>query len=251
MKLKAFICDVLAREAYYWASGSQHVIDIELLSSDEHHDYPKKGHDVLQNKIDALDASRNKYDYILLGFGLCGKMLGELKSRNIPMVVPRVHDCIALFLGSNKAYNKHCVDQAGTLCYIDAWLERSPARLEKNELQSIGFNSSFEEYVEKYGEEGAEYLTEIANSWKRTYAQCLYVKNKSVNKDFSAAIKAQAAERNWQYQEVQGNSILIKKLMLGEWCDEEFLIIDSHSIITQDSEPRTRIIRTDKQRKEI
>ena len=233
MRLKALFCDVLARNAYHWAAISQHVIDIELLSSDDHHDYPMKGHEVLQKKIDELDFSRYRYDYILLGHGLCGKVLEGIKSRNIPMIAPRVHDCIALFLGSNAAYKKLCLDQPGTLCYIDAWLERSPARLESNELQSIGFRSSFEEYVQKYGEEHAKYLFEIANSWKKSYTQCLYVKNNLVNKDFSEEVKAKSDERNWKYQDVEGDSSFIKKMLFGEWCDEDFLIVDTNSEINQ------------------
>ena len=233
MRLKALICDVLSRHAYYWAAISEHVVDIEQFSADEYHDYPEKGHEALQARINALDVQSEKYDYILLGYGLCGKVAEGLKSGKIPIVIPRVHDCIALFLGNNTIYNQYWEGHPGTICYIDAWLERNPERLETNQLQSIGFRASYEEYAEKYGEEDAKYLFEIANSWEKKYDQCLYIANSLVRKDFSAEVKAKAGLKKWEYKKINGNPGLIRSLNFGEWTEVDFLVVETHSEISQ------------------
>ncbi|MEN6414441.1 MAG: DUF1638 domain-containing protein [Veillonellales bacterium] len=238
MRLKAVLCDVLARIAYYWAAASPHIVDIELLSSTDYHDYPKKGHEVLQSRIYELDTESAQYDYILLGYGLCGKIMDGITSGRTPLVVPRTHDCIALFLGGSAAYERLMKDHPGTLCYVDAWLERSPSRLADNELQSIGFSAGFEEYVKKYGEENAKYLFEVANSWKKHYSQCLYIKNALVKQDFSAEVKEKATKENWEYKEIKGSPIFIKKMFSGEWSDRDFLIVDTYSEISQVADDR-------------
>lgn len=232
MRLKAYACEVLARPFYYWSALSEHVIDIELMSSD-YHEYPKEMHKMLQEKIDDLDGRKDKYDYIILGFGLCGNVLEGLESRSIPMVVPRAHDCITLFMGSKELYEKYFRENAGTMYYIESWIERNGLKKERKELESIGLDKSYEEYVAKYGEENAKYLMEIANEWKERYNKALYIAGDSKNIDFSKDVEELAKKRNWSYQKIEGDASLIRKLVFGKWDKKEFLVVDAYSKIAQ------------------
>ncbi len=232
MKCKAYICDVLFREFYYWSALSPHGVDIEIISS-EYHEQPEKIHGLLQAKINALAAQPAGYDYILLGFGLCGKVLEGLTSRNVPLVVPRAHDCITLFMGSKERFAGYFLNNPGTMYYIAAWLERNGIKKERKELDSIGLGGSLAELVEKYGEENARYLWEIAGEWQRRYKQALYIQNRLTGKNFSGEVKALAAARNWRYQEMPGDDSLIKRLAGGQWTDEDFLIVGENCTIYQ------------------
>ncbi|MCT4619677.1 MAG: DUF1638 domain-containing protein [Marinisporobacter sp.] len=230
MRLKALICDVLSREFYYWASISEHVIDIELMSSD-YHEYPKEMHKILQKRIDELEKMKDQYDYILIGFGLCGNVLEGLESRSIPMIIPRAHDCITLFMGSKETYEKYFRENTGTMYYIESWIDRNGLKKERKELESIGMDKSYEEYVEKYGEENAKYLIEIAEEWKNRYNKALYISSELNNNDFSKEVKKLAEERNWDYEEMKNNPDIIKKMVNGQWNEKQFLIVNQHSKI--------------------
>lgn len=241
MRLKAFICDVLAREFYYWSALSPHTIDIELLSS-ENHEYPKEINRILQSKIDCLDKEKHKYDYILLGYGLCGKVLEGIESKDIPMIISRAHDCITFFMGSKEKYNEYFINNAGTMYYIESWIERNGLKKERKELEAIGLDGTYEEYEKKYGEEGAKYLIELANEWKNKYNKALYIASELTNQTFSNnyvnEVKKLACERNWSFDEIKENSSLIKKMVFGEWNDKEFHMVPSFSKIYQTVDER-------------
>jgi hypothetical protein len=38
-------------------------------------------------------------------YGLCNLALTSLRARAVPVVVPRAHDCITLYLGSRQRYD--------------------------------------------------------------------------------------------------------------------------------------------------
>ncbi len=64
------------------------------------HCWPEELHATLQEEIDKTEED---VDTILLGYGMCSKGALGLCARGFRLVVPRVDDCIALFLGSKKA----------------------------------------------------------------------------------------------------------------------------------------------------
>ncbi len=232
MRLKALICDVLAREFYYWSALSEHTIDIELLSS-KNHEYPSEIKKDLQNKINDLESQSELYDYIIIGFGLCGKVLDGIESINIPFVVPRAHDCITLFMGSKEKFGEYFRDNPGAMYYIESWIERNGMKHERKELDSIGLGGNYDDYVKKYGEEGADYLISLANEWKSRYNKAVYISNDLandlVNIDFSHEVKLLSEKRNWKYEEREGDFRLIKKMVYGDWNIEEFLVVPSKS----------------------
>jgi uncharacterized protein DUF1638 len=48
----------------------------------------------------------NAYHDIILGFGLCSNSLINLTSKDHILIIPKVHDCIALFYGSQYTFLK-------------------------------------------------------------------------------------------------------------------------------------------------
>ena len=52
----------------------------------------------------AIDAAGQVADTVLLGYGLCSQTIVGLRANGCTLVVPRVDDCIAIFLGSREAY---------------------------------------------------------------------------------------------------------------------------------------------------
>ncbi len=135
------------------------MVDVEFL--------PKGLHDIgaapmaqrLQAVVDRVDGSQ--YDAILMGYGLCNNGLAGLMARGIPIVLPRGHDCITMFLGSRQRYQKYFDEHPGVYFKTSGWIERGEATGELSQLsiqKQTRMDLTLEELVAKYGEEKSRYL---------------------------------------------------------------------------------------------
>ena len=101
-RLKVIACEVLRRYLYKYLYETPYPADISLIEMKKHVD-PDKLRAEIQAQIDAVDAS--KYDAVVLGFGLCGNSTIGIKAGELPLIIPRAHDCCTFFMGSKNAYN--------------------------------------------------------------------------------------------------------------------------------------------------
>jgi len=120
MHIKVLACEVLAREVFYCAARSANTIDIELYTQGLH-DNANVCRETLQPRIDA--AARGPYGAIVLAYGLCNNAVIGIEARAIPLVIPRAHDCITLFLGSKERYQTLFSQRPGTYYHTSGWLE--------------------------------------------------------------------------------------------------------------------------------
>ncbi len=155
-------CAVLYRECYYSAAISKNIIDIKLCEKGLHDIGAAKMSTRLQSEIDDIDP--NNYDAILLAYGLCSNGTMGLRSK-IPIVLPRAHDCITLLMGSKEKYQQYFNQNTGTFYRSSGWIERGTSSLDNPEstVSQMGI-STYQEYVEKYGEDNAKYLMETLGS---------------------------------------------------------------------------------------
>lgn len=223
-RLKVISCDVLFREVCLCAAHSGNITNLDFLPKGLHDD-PDILRKEVQKRIDETD--ENLYDGIILGYALCSRGTAGIKARGIPLIIPRAHDCIALFLGSNQKYMEYFNDHPGTYYYTSGWFERSGIKVVERKIQDgFGLGKKYEEYVKKYGEDNARYLIEFENSWVQNYSQVTFIDIDFVRfLNYNEEAKKIAEERKWNYDEVDGDIRLIKKLIDGEWDEEEFLVI--------------------------
>ena len=76
-----------------------------------------------QTLQEAVDGVGGQYETIILGYGLCSQAVVGIKANGCRLVVPRVDDCIALFLGSRSAYSAQCRAEPGTYYLTKGWIE--------------------------------------------------------------------------------------------------------------------------------
>ena len=76
----------------------------------------------LAEALAAVDESR--YEAVLFGYGLCSNGLVGLTARNVPLVLPRAHDCITLFLGGKERYLEYFHAHPGVYFKTTGWIER-------------------------------------------------------------------------------------------------------------------------------
>ena len=100
MRLKVIACEVLFREICLCAAHSQNIISTEFLIRGLH-DNPDTLRSEVQKKIDETD--EGQYDAILLGYALCSNGIVGIQARGIPLVAPKAHDCVTLFMGSRES----------------------------------------------------------------------------------------------------------------------------------------------------
>lgn len=227
MRYRAIFCEVLARQAYYVAAFSPHVVDIELIAKGLHNE-PDVLRAELQRRLDALEPG--KYDAVLLGYGLCSNSIVGLVSAHTRMVVPRAHDCITLYLGSAERYAEEFRRVPGTYWYTPDYIERST---ESSNIVALGsdaeddkMSATYREYVEKYGQDNADYLMEVMGAWRKHYSRAAYIETQEVKlPDYTAKVRDLAERRGWTFEQMMGSLIILRDLLEGRWDEERFLII--------------------------
>ncbi len=138
-------------------------MDVELFRLGWHSNPPDL-RSRLQSAIDiASDDAERHYDAIVLAYGLCGRATDGLIARRVPLVIPRAHDCITLFLGGRTLYQQQFSDHPGTYWYVRDYVERKTGSTALS-LGADGYDdvaALYDEYVIKYGKDNADYLMEV------------------------------------------------------------------------------------------
>lgn len=223
MRLKLIACEILAREFYLLASRSPHILDVELVTKDLH-EYP----DLLREELQAMiDSVTDGYDYILLGYGLCGNATANLSANSIPLVIPRVHDCITFYLGSKKRYNEQFFNHPGTYYYSRGWLERKGQKERKDSIQDAFLQEmEYKALSEKYGEDNAKYLLEVMGEWKRRYNRAVFISmGLGDESDYEKYVASLAEENKWEFNKLKGSLALLEKFCNMDLNEDDFLIV--------------------------
>lgn len=179
----------------------------EVLDFGFHTD-PKSLKISLQN---AINSSAPDIETILLGYGLCSQAVVGLRSGSRTLIIPRVDDCIAIFLGSAAEYQKQYRIVPGTYYLTKGWIESG--------------DTPFSEYdilVKHYGEQTAQ---RIINQILKNYTRLVFINTGNNKLKYYREHARSMAERfNLRYEEIQGSDAIIEKMIYGPWNDE-FVII--------------------------
>lgn len=226
-RLKLVACEIFYREMCAAVARSVNQVDLEFL--------PKGLHDIgqaamlgrLQETLDRVDSA--PYEAVLLGYGLCNNGLVGLRAGPIPLVVPRAHDCITLFLGSKERYLDYFQSHPGVYFKTSGWIERGENTHQSNPdsiAQKSGMVQSYEDLVAKYGEDNAKFLYEELCNMTRNYSGIAFIETGVEPDDrFERHSRAHAARQGWKYEKVQGNLDLVQALCDGPWDEDRFLIV--------------------------
>lgn len=226
-RFKLLACDVFARLAYYEAAKSPNRIDLELLPMLAHNE-PDKLRKRLQaaiNKASEGCESGEAYDKIILAYGLCGNAVMNLSSP-IPMVIPRMHDCCAMFMGSQEKFLQVFGHRLSTPWRSCGYVERAE-NPEFDMVQEFSYKL-FPDYlkmVNEYGEENAEYIWVTMNP-PAVVNEAVYIQLQGFEyNDTQKYYIDQKAEEGCSVETVLGDSSWFKRLVNGPWDSSEFLEI--------------------------
>ena len=228
-------CKVLSRELGHLSAFSKNYIDITTLRQGLH-DTPELLRESLQKEIDLIDDGKDlhtcgpyyeeDFDAILLAYGLCSNGIIGISSKRYPLVIPRAHDCITLFLGSKEKYQQYFDSHRGVYWFNRGWLENSPMPSKRR------YESIRNIYVEHYGEENADYLMDMEQNWLKEYDWCTFIDwSEFDNSKSKAETKESSSYLNWNYDEVQGDKSLLEDFLNGKW-DDRFLVVPPDKTIS-------------------
>lgn len=230
----ALTCEALARTIYKLSAETEHTITTQLFRQGLHN-RPKNLRVVLQEEIDTIEEGR--YEAILLVYGMCGTSTVGLTARHTPLVIPRAHDCITLYLGSRERYNEEFKRHPGTYWYSVDYMERAEAGAGVA-LGAAGIEESeaqYEEYVAKWGKETADMLIEEMRKWSQHYTRAAFIDTGlGDSTQFEQMARDKAQKEGWIFERHQGNNRLLAALVNGAWEDEDFLVVPPEHTIRQD-----------------
>jgi len=167
---------------------------------------PVKLRNRLQEKIDASAEAET----IILGYGLCSMAVVGLKATECTLVVPRVDDCIAIFLGSRAAYEKQRGQEPGTYYLTKGWIE----------VNDTPF-AEYERLVERYGVEQADRMISLV---LKNYTRLAFIETGHYEQErYREYARHTARQFGLRYEEIPGSTALIKKMIYGPW-DDDFVI---------------------------
>lgn len=204
-------CRVMQHELDALRQQRKDAQDIEICYMDQNlHRTPEKMPGLIQEQIDAhADTARS----IVLGYGLCSNGIVGVTARNQPVYIPRVHDCIALLLGSRQAYFEAFRKRAGTYYLTPGWVAE-----EKDPLGMVEH-----EYGPKLGQEMAVWGI---NEELKHYTHIVLIDTGAGDMEkVRQRAKANAEFLDKVYEEVPGSTAYFEKLLFGPYDTEDFVCL--------------------------
>jgi hypothetical protein len=189
-------------------------IDVRTLDFGLHVN-PEKLRQVLQAEIDSVDQEATT---IILGYGLCSNAAVGLRTVNSTLVIPRVDDCIAIFLGSTQTYRDQARKAPGTYYLTKGWIEVSDTPFEEHKRM-----------VERYGKRRADRVMAVM---LKNYTRLAYIDTGCKDQEqYRDHARKTAAKFNLNYEEIPGSLRLIRKMIQGPW-DEDFVVVPPGQMVS-------------------
>ena len=116
----------------------------------------------------------------------------------------------------------------GTYWYTADYIERGgdDNRISLGAADDNDMSKTYQEYVEKYGQDNADYLMEVMGAWKQHYNRAAYIETQEMQlPDYTGEVQDMAARRGWNFEPMMGSLIILKDLLEGNWDEERFLTV--------------------------
>jgi hypothetical protein len=182
----------------------------------ELHQRPREMAPALQARIDALPEP----SIVLLGYGLCGNGMVGVRAGAHVLIIPRTHDCIAIFLGSFRAHAERFRQDPRTFYLTKGWLESGDGPL-----------YDYQTYAREYGEDSADYLIDTMYPPLSPDLLCRLSDAELEQYRAQALEVAEFCRKRWGmvYEEVRGTDRLVRELAATpskfDSGNEEFVVI--------------------------
>ena len=185
------------------------------------HARPTEMQPALQERLDALPEPAT----VIIGYGLCGNGVVGLSAGRHTLVLPKVHDCVAMVMGSHQAYLDDFRSNPGTYYLTRGWLD-------------IG-EDPLHEYRRIVKRRGREFAERVIGSLYGGYRRICLLAFSSEEIDEirpRAAPIVEFCQERWgvSYDEIIGDPSFIERLAQPDLHQEQFLLIPPGGEVTQE-----------------
>ena len=178
------------------------------------HSNPNRLREILQH---AVDEASDKADVIVLGYGLCSSGVIGVSATRSTLIIPRVDDCIAIFLGSRAAHRAQLDAEPGTYYLTKGWID-------------AGY-SPFGEYQRMAARCGCERAERLIRLMFENYTRLALINTGQYEMERCRAYARHTAEHlGLRYEEIDGSTALVRKLVNGPWDDDFIVVKPGHTI---------------------
>jgi N-methylhydantoinase A/oxoprolinase/acetone carboxylase beta subunit len=225
-------CAVLALDIKHTAEKLGMEVGTKFLEGGLH-DRPNLLREKLQEAIDVISATGG-CERIVIGYGVCGRGTIGVRSRGVPLAIPKVHDCIALFLGGDAAYRREFKKFPGTYYISAGWYEeKTEPHSQRQRTAYYGDEKlNYDELVEKYGKAAADETFQFLNTWQKNYQRAAFIETGARKSSKYENYASRMAEQyGWAYEKIIGSQNLTQKLLTaGETTDEVLVVPPNHVV---------------------
>jgi hypothetical protein len=214
-------CDIIRPELE--ALRREHAPGARLIFLDQDlHRRPEKMPALIQAAVDEA-AEDAEIERIVLGYGLCSNGLVGVTAPRQGLLVPRVHDCISLILGSREAYESQFHACPGTYYLTASWIDA-----DKDPMGTME-----REYAPKLGRETAEWgmREELRHQTRIALVDCGICPGSCDRVRDRARQNAEFFDK--QYKELRGSAEFLRKLITGPYSEHEFIHVAPHEQVRQ------------------
>lgn len=223
-RLGVIACRVFEDELVLHGGTASHIAEVRFLEIGLH-DRPDGLREHLAQAVEAMDM-RDDLGAIVLVYALCGCGTAGLKAGRLPLVIPRAHDCMTLFLGSKETYAARQAKAPDTFYFTPGWMRagRSPGA---RRLQLLR-----EELAERFDPDDVEFLLESERAQWRQHGRADFLDLGTPTAERDAAEAATtAAELGWTLQRPKCDPALLRDLLAGSWDEERFQIVPPGGVL--------------------
>lgn len=160
----------------------------------------------------AIDEAGPAVETVLLGYGLCAMAVVGLQAGTRTLIIPRMDDCIGIFLGSSEAYKAQTAKEPGTYYLSKGWIEVNDTPLHE-----------YYRLEERYGTERADRMMGLM---LKHYTRVAYIDTGPGEQEkYRAHAQEMARKFGLKYEEIPGSNRLVKQMLFGPWDADTFVIV--------------------------
>ena len=179
------------------------------------HLYPEKLRNSLQEIIEKIG---HETETIILGYGLCSMAAVGLRASNSNLIIPRVDDCVSMFLGGQRPYRRQLEKEPGTYFLSKGWIDAGVTLVDE-----------FRETEDRLGKSAAE---KVKKRMLKEYKRLAYINMGHDNEEYYREFARRAAEElDLKYEEFKGTTDLMARMINGPW-DDEFIVAHPGQVIS-------------------
>ncbi len=194
--------------------------DISVIYLDQAlHRTPDRMPGVIQEAVDRVEPSVST---VVLGYGLCANGVVGVKAPAQGLIIPRVHDCIALFLGTREAYLKAFKKNPGAYYLTPGWVAE--------QKDPLGFMEN--DYIPRVGREEAIWA---AKEELKHYTHIILIHTETSQDEASLKQRAIANARFFEkrFEERTGTGEYFRKILFGPYDENDFVAVPPGAFVAQ------------------